>query len=414
MEPLINKINSKLKTMLVELKNDQGISKEQLDNVQMKINEKIEEARNYKKEIEETKEKIKKIENDIDNSKSDLKELTDIFGNKNLNSLIEAGNKEINSKISDNQNTIAKLHTYISELTDKARMIKDLLINLRKDKDLKDNQLQSITSVLVYYEKRFNDIIDYSQQNSNNLGDYQEKKYNLDNYEQVFEDIDDFDHDEKKSDELNSLVEEEKDVSNLDFEAINKSIDEEYDNIFGNKASMEVKNANSLHEELSNIRKSMFDSITENEENSESLKDNQLISEEPQINNLESELINYLTPKDIDYYNFKVEDQTYLQTIFDKIKFDEIINALNSIDLDKKYIYLSPKIFAANGEELQKNINLLLEAGQKAENIGYIINILPEINSSDLSNIINSYGEKIKDADIADIIIKAKHLGGDK
>ena len=71
-----------------------------------------------------------------------------------------------------------------------------------------------------------------------------------------------------------------------------------------------------------------------------------------------------------------------------------------------------------DSNELETIINKLLLAGQTTQNISYVLSTLPLINSIDLGEVINSYGPNAKGADIADIIIKAKHLNdigrGDK
>ena len=62
-------------------------------------------------------------------------------------------------------------------------------------------------------------------------------------------------------------------------------------------------------------------------------------------------------------------------------------------------------------------INKLLLANQTTTNIGLVLDTLPEINSYDLNEVIESYGQNAKDTDITELIVKAKHLkdiGGGK
>ena len=52
----------------------------------------------------------------------------------------------------------------------------------------------------------------------------------------------------------------------------------------------------------------------------------------------------------------------------------------------------------------------MLLAGQTTSNISYVLSALPLINSFDLNEVIKSYGPKVNEANITDLIVKAKHL----
>lgn len=411
METIIKIINEKLNDIIDELREKQIDNKNLLESVQIKIDEKIDEGRTYKQDIENFKEQIKELETEIVNLENDLKELTERFGNKDLNSIIEAGNKEISNKISSKQNLIANYHTKISELTDKARMVKDLLINLRKDKDSKEKQLQEINSVLNYYEARFKKIVNYADTHPDNLEGYQERTYEVDNYKKLVRNKSNIE-DEIMIDEYDDSLPDESENKNrkFDFKSLNKSIDDEYANVFGNSKSLEVENASSLHKELLNVKKNIFDSDDNLEEDSFTTFEDEDITKNQTVNS-EEDLVSYLTSKDIDYYGFTIEDQNYLQNIFDVNKFNKVIEVLGKIELPDKFIYDNKEFFEETDiDELSKVIDLLLNIDQSKKNIGLILNVLLQINSNDLNDVINNYEGLIKDADITDIIIKAKRL----
>ena len=132
---LINEINSKLKAIISELETKKNECEKVLDEVKSKIDKKIDEAKGYKVDVDSAKDKIKTLEEEIKALEVDLTDLNERFGKKDLNAIVEAGNKEINAKMIAKQNEITKYREKIGELTEKARAIKDLLINLKKDKE---------------------------------------------------------------------------------------------------------------------------------------------------------------------------------------------------------------------------------------------------------------------------------------
>lgn len=134
---LINEINSKLKAIISELETKKSECEKVLDEVKSKIDKKIDEAKGYKVDVDSAKDKIKSLEEEIKALEVDLTDLNERFGKKDLNAIVEAGNKEINAKMIAKQNEITKYREKIGELTEKARAIKDLLINLKRIKKLK-------------------------------------------------------------------------------------------------------------------------------------------------------------------------------------------------------------------------------------------------------------------------------------
>src|SRR5574344_793986 len=101
MNSVIVDINNSLRSIVDELEQKQKTSDESLAIVQRKIDEKIDEAKKYKVDVDNAKARIKELEADIEALKVDLADLNDRFGNKDLSAVLDAGNKEINSKIID-------------------------------------------------------------------------------------------------------------------------------------------------------------------------------------------------------------------------------------------------------------------------------------------------------------------------
>ena len=189
MDSLIRETNENLKAIIDNLKSNLDNSVSTLENIQMQMDKKVEEAKKYKVQVDSAKEKIKEYEDSNKSLELSLKELNDKYGKMNLVSLVEAGNREIKTKINDNNREINKQKEHIADLTNKARTIKDLLINLKKDKTIKEGRLENLKVVYEYYSERVNDVIDYAFNHSENLNDYKENYTYVDNYEDVNEEI---------------------------------------------------------------------------------------------------------------------------------------------------------------------------------------------------------------------------------
>jgi len=165
----INEINGKLKSILNELSNEKDELSSALEVVQQRIDSKIDEAKGYKTNVDEYKAHIAGLEEEIASFEKDLNDLKENYGNKGLDAIVEVGTKEINAKIVSKQKEIAKQVEKINELTDRARTIKELLINLKKDKKDKKDRFDSVSIALEYYSGEINKIIEYSENNSESL-----------------------------------------------------------------------------------------------------------------------------------------------------------------------------------------------------------------------------------------------------
>lgn len=462
---LINEINSKLKAIISELETKKSECEKVLDEVKSKIDKKIDEAKGYKVDVDNAKEKIKSLEEEIKALEVDLTDLNERFGKKDLNAIVEAGNKEINAKMIAKQNEITKYREKIGELTEKARAIKELLINLKKDKEIKTERLDNYTKALKYYSKKLNRIIDFSSENPENLviePTFEVKKYDNVNFDSpVFDEISQMDEPEDEETEISSAVKEEvktveepvSDYQKIDFNALNDSIDSEYASIFGTGLDDDHKKSEPLvpskeevteeepskdevkdepvsndlnifeHENVSDGDGSFsFDGLSEADLNAEpeaplddkkvEVKDNSLSFESVTPSNDETEeLANLFTENGVDYYKFTATDQDRLKSNYNKEMYKKVFDVLkrNNIKLDS--IYDSADLFTTSTPaEIEHVISKLLLAGQTTSNISYVLSALPLINSFDLNEVVKSYGPKVSEANITDLIVKAKHL----
>lgn len=480
----INEINGKLKEIINELSNEKEELSSSLDVVQHQIDSKIEEAKGYKANVDEYKANISSLEEDIASYEKDLSDLKENYGNKGLDAIVDVGTKEINSKIVSKQKEIAKQVDKINELTDRARTIKELLINLKKDKKDKKDRFDSVSILLEYYGSELNKIIEYSEENPDSLVylpidndlvseevpdtheplddspvfDEIESMDKEDNEEEVKEDspvieedttnniltdLDDthdvkgnddslfiteedlnmnssdnifnyslednnnsyniFDEDITKEedeednhfdDTISSLFANQKD-DNIDFKTLNDSIDKEYENIFGK--SLDAK------EEFNLDAKENIDDHT-------GLTDIDLFGDSKKVN-LNTDIVsNFFMTNKLDFNKFSLDNQKHIRDIFSPISFTKVLEVLRKNNIELDAIYSNPDVFQMDSSELDSIISKLLISGQSIHNISLVLGVLPSITLIDLNDVINSYGNNIKNIDITDIIVKAKHL----
>ncbi|MDO4341968.1 MAG: hypothetical protein Q4C44_04420 [bacterium] len=442
---LVTEINNKLKNIISELEAKKNECESTLANVKTKIDQKIEEAKRYKLDVDNAKEKIKTLEEEIKTLEIDLADLNERFGKKDLNAVVEAGNREINAKMIAKQNEITRYREKIGELTEKARAIKDLLINLKKDKEIKSARLENYIKATNYYSKELNRVIDFASENPDTLDDVSINYEKTDYTSDINLDSPVFDEISKMEDSSADVKEEsyEPEMQKMDFKALNDSIDSEYASIFGTPLEEDNKEEKAqesapldLEEENVFDKKDLsdekipdnsltFEPIKEEELNAEPIKEEPVKEEAPkedkasassfidELNDKKdnSELINLFTENGVDFYSFNEQDQKLLIENFNKEMYKKVFDVLKKNNISLNYIYDAANIFTVGTpSELEHVITKLLLASQTTLNISYVLSALPLINSFDLSEVIKSYGPSVSNANIADLIIKAKHL----
>lgn len=464
-----NEINEILVNTINDLESKLENSKNVLSNIQEKMDAKVNEAKEYKVQVDNAKDNIKRLENEIDALETDLKELKEKYGKKNLVAVIDAGTKEINGEIKKKQDEIQVHKNKIAELTNKARSIKDLLMNLKKDKKIKEERLEDLESCTKYYKERLDSVVSFANEHEN-LDDYfvtYEENEEVDN-SNVFEDIVGSEEENNLDEEVNKIEENQEEVS-LEM------TDEIFNDVLNNEEEIEENiedNANDLIEtneekELDNISEEQQNTIDDVKfeddsdlNNTRDLEINDLLSsvKEPVVESKEEKLdkvaninkaidtefanifgsninepintidifgngynkslseediVSKLTDIGIDYYSFKDEDKEVIKNNFNEQTVKDIVNILkeNKIQLDN--IYVDGSILSSIAPaELSSIIEKLLTSGQSADAIGYVLDKLPLVDIKLLNDTILNYGDYIKNVDIVDIIIAS--LKGEK
>ncbi len=422
MVSIVKETNETLLNLVNSLKNRAEESRLLVKNIQEKMDEKLDEAKQYKNQVDDAKTNIKALEEEISSLHADLQELKEKYGKKNLVAVIEAGTKEINIQIKQRQEKIAQYKNKIAELTNRARSIKDLLLNLKNDKKIKELKLQELEESVHYYGERLEEVIKYTEEHEN-LNDFfavPESVFNNDTMLEsgtVFEDIAN----------IEEPVEEDEDEDDSESGNIFEPVtDEEADEVFDQvmeDTEEEDKNTEENVEEIAeepaeeNVEEPAEENVEEPEEiiplDSEPLneekKENEEKAEENLINEIEPENNDSETAKvdninqaiDTEFTNifgtninepFKINEAP---NIFDQNNIDsketDIVNALTNLGLD----YYSFKeedrkriLDNYNEQTFSGIVNCLKENNIPLENIYEAANILTDIAPAELSNII--------------------------
>ena len=388
MDSMIKEINDNLKAILETIKDNRDNSINTLDNIQNQMDKKVEEAKKYKIQVDASKDKINDLEDENKSLELSLKELNDKYSKMNLVGLIEAGNREIKSKINENIVAINKEKEHIQELTNRARTIKDLLINLKKDKTVKEEKLENLNVVYEYYNSRINDVIDYAFDHANNLSDYKKTVYLDENVElnnnvmdnkelentMVFDEIASIDKNKNFKDEMSFINDEINDKIES-----GKGIDVDKD-----KVNEEIVNSIDLNDDEFEDKDILNDVNNNINENQLTLEPNKLESTN-EINSVET------------------EDN-------DEIDKDDDIFATDSLDAKEDAVNDKTDILEIKKDEDKENedrinkINDLFSSiNVPSENVG-VVNPSPTVVPNVEAKIDNAYkdifGEELNENDL--------------
>lgn len=338
MDSLIKEINENLKAIIDTTKENLDNSINTLDNIQIQMDKKVEEAKKYKVQVDSAKSKIKELEADNKSLELSLTELNEKYGKMNLVSIVEAGNREIKLKINDNLKEINKQKEHIAELTNKARTIKDLLINLKKDKTVKEERLEKLKLVYSYYSDRLNDIIDYAFDHAENLMDYR-SNISFVNYDED----DREDSEEKKAIDLeNTMVFDE--IANIDE---NKNFKDEM-TFISNQIDEEIGNKSS---NIDDIIKRSLDDFENRDKIEDKTNEEEIVEVDEPIDT--TQVFDTIINDSFDTSDtFEVNDDA---TDTEKVNVDKTNEVVESIDTDRSETHSENEEMSQ--EELESSLN---------------------------------------------------------
>ncbi len=354
MDSMIKEINENLMAIIDTIKENRDNSISTLDNIQNQMDKKVEEAKKYKVQVDSAKEKINMLEQENKSLELSLKELQDKYSKMNLVSIIEAGNREIKSKINDNLININKEKEHIAELTNRARTIKDLLINLKKDKTIKEERLENTKIIYEYYSERINEVIDYAFNHSNNLSDYK-VSFKVNEVNNEFDDTSLI----QSNDLENTMVFDE--IANIDenknFKDEMSFIDEQIDN----NISSDKKQDEDKYNEI--IDRSLDSSL--DKENNTEFETEEEVQEPLDTTQVFDSVLGDLSLEE----NIKKEDNV-LDSDVDNLDVDKDTNLSNdTTDVDNLIEDTDKVIDLNNDNESNDNLNVVLDKTSEVNTI---------------------------------------------
>lgn len=414
-----------LETGNKEINNQIVIRQSEIARQREKINEYTEKARTIKDLLISLKRDKESKKNKLLNCEGVYKYYLD-----ELNRVMRYAEENPNDLATDEESS-GEAYVYENEpVIDEDKPIFDEIESIDKEPDVEETFIEPVE---VPFEEEPAMVVESKQKDENNIFDNDLEENHV-HEEDLYKDesnINDlFARDSKDS------------FDSFDFKALSDTIDKEYESIFGSSLGdaedllsdeevpkVEEKEIVDPIEGIPYMDEDPLAGLNENESmdnagefnffgDTEPIEDIikepvneqvlEPISEEPKQDNIE--IVNFFASNNLDFNKFSKEDQEKLEKYFNLVNFTKTLDILRKNNINLEYLYGSADIFKVIHSELESIISKLLVAGQSSTNISYVLNALPLINSFDLQDVIDSYGPQIKEANITDLIVKAKHL----
>ena len=107
MEKMISVINENLNSVVNGIKDHKASTEELVSTIKTEMDKRVDVAQEYKNNVEDAKNKIARAEAEIKDLEKDLEDLNEKFDGKDFKEILNAGNKEINSKIIEEKSNLS-------------------------------------------------------------------------------------------------------------------------------------------------------------------------------------------------------------------------------------------------------------------------------------------------------------------
>ena len=172
MDNLVSETNAKLESVIENLETIKKEYEKKLKANDKEINAELSKVRKYKKDFFLAKGKVEKMNSDIEGFSEDYKKLVERFKDDELANILVAANKEISLKIEERKRKIIKDKASMNEIVEKAEKVKEKLVTLTQEKNALESCYVKICDSEEYYRRSLNEIIDYANENKDNLCSY--------------------------------------------------------------------------------------------------------------------------------------------------------------------------------------------------------------------------------------------------
>ena len=172
MQKMVGVINDNLKSVINGIRTHRDDTEKKLNAINAKIDEKIKEASRHKTDVDASRALITSFENEIASLEKDLKELTERFADKNFVGILDAANKEINTRIIEKRAQINRYTDNIKLINNKARDLKEELTALKAKRNSVEKALKNAEVLYAFFQSKIQEIIDFSYKNADSLDRY--------------------------------------------------------------------------------------------------------------------------------------------------------------------------------------------------------------------------------------------------
>ena len=425
MKELIEIINSKFFSVIDELKAQKETLEAKLNTIKEDIEKKVTVASEYKEKVENSNNIISGLEKDIEKLQNDLKELHEKFDAAGFTELLEAGNKEINGKIIENNTKIQEEQDNIKALQEEASNLKDELVTLKDSRDNIDNALNNTIVALTYYNAKTDEMTIFATENFDKLDEFTPEDDSLD----MTSPEDDVDVnkiiDGKIFEEIDNISNDDQELTDQELENILNGANEEEEK--EEVVETPEEKLSTLDDVIDVTNKIITNEISE--EPVEEVKEEVKAEEKPELPDDIEEIVvdEDINPPVATTIESSDNEEVLKELGFDTTLFSEDINKIGPIDktkadkikdvldvhfIDINNIYQHPSILVTmDADTLAKELEILEYAGCIPTTINYIFKYLDKIDVSKLEekitgsvdSIITVLASIIPDLEIKDI-----------
>ena len=225
MDNLVREANERLQSIIDDLLTIKEEYERKINANAKEIDSQLALVKKYKNDFYTSKETVEKMNEDIEGFERDYESLVNRFKDDELASILVNVNKEISAKIEERKRKIIRDKKAMNSLVTKAEIVKDKLVKLTAEKNALEVCYAKICDAYQYYEARLTQIIDYSNDNKDNLCSYFDDEKIIDNviknteakFVQAEEEVD---NKEVEEDVIENPVENVEEIKVLDTEEI--------------------------------------------------------------------------------------------------------------------------------------------------------------------------------------------------
>ena len=172
MDNLVREANERLQSIIDDLLTIREEYERKINANAKEIDAQLALVKKYKNDFYTSKETVEKMNEDIEGFEKDYESLVNRFKDDELASILVNVNKEISAKIEERKRKIIRDKKAMNSLVTKAEIVKDKLVQLTAEKNALEVCYAKIADAYEYYSARLTQIIDYSNDNKDNLCSY--------------------------------------------------------------------------------------------------------------------------------------------------------------------------------------------------------------------------------------------------